>query len=118
VKNIAQNTFYVALTAALMGVQNVLAAIDPNRGQVNQGIVTEGSAEVVIQVWIERLLGFLYIVAVVYALWGGFNILTAAGEDDKVGTGKKIIIQALIGIAVIFLAGSIVQFVIGSILGA
>ncbi len=117
-KNIAKNAFYVAMTSAVMGVNNVLAAITPNREPVNSAIITEGSAEDVIQIWIERLLGFLYIVAVVYALWGGFQILTAAGDDEKVTKGKNIIIQALIGIVVIFLAGSIVQFVIGGILGA
>lgn len=119
-KNVAKTAFYIAGISAgisLFGANNVLAVIDASREPVNSAIVTEGSAEDVIQVFVARFLGFLYIIAVLYALWGGFNILTAAGDDDKVGTGKKIIIQALIGLVVIFLAGSIVQFVLQNILG-
>lgn len=117
-KNVAKNAFYVAMTSAVVGVNTVLAEINPGADKVASDIVTTGSAEVVIQVWISRLLQFLYVIAVVYALWGGFQILTAAGDDEKVSTGKKVIIQAIIGIVVIFLAGSIVQFVIQNILGA
>jgi len=118
VKNVAKNAFYIAITSAMVWINDVLAAINPAAEAVNQGIVTTGSAEDVIQLYVQRLLGFLYIIAVLYALWGGFNILTAAGDDEKVGNGKKIIIQALIGLVVIFLAGSIVQFVLVGILGS
>ena len=117
-KNVAKNAFYIAITSVMMGVNTVLAEINPGRDKVQGDIVTTGAADQVIQVWVSRLLGFLYVVAVLYALWGGFQILTAAGEDEKVSKGKNIIIQALIGIVVIFLAGSIVEFVISGIIGA
>jgi len=57
------------------------------------------------------------ILNVVFALWGGFNILTAGGDEEKVKKGKTILIQAAIGLVVIFLASSIVQWIVSSILG-
>jgi hypothetical protein len=75
------------------------------------------SAEKVIQNWISSALGFLYLAAVIYGLWWGFHILTAGWDDDKVGQGKKIIINSLIGIVVIFLASSIVQWLINIVSG-
>ncbi len=71
------------------------------------------SADGAIQTLIGRAIGFLYILAVVYGLWGGFNIMTAGGDDEKVKKGKTIIIQALIGLVVIFLANSIVSWILG-----
>jgi hypothetical protein len=60
---------------------------------------------------IKWLMGFLYIVAVIYWLYGWWNILTAWWDDKKVWTWKSIIINALIWLVVIFLASTIVTFV-------
>jgi hypothetical protein len=60
---------------------------------------------------------FLAVLAVVYALWGGFQIMTAAGDDKKVGSGKQIIMHAAIGLVVIFLAYSVVTFVLKVLFG-
>ena len=69
--------------------------------------------ETAVQSYVSTFMTFLAIVAVLLILWGGFNILTAAGDDDKVSKGKTIIIQAGIGLVVIFLANSIIQWVLG-----
>ena len=76
----------------------------------------EERGDAAIQILVGRVIAFLYIVAVLYGLWGGFNILTAGGDEEKVKKGKTIIIQALIGLVVIFLASSIVQWLIESVL--
>ena len=69
---------------------------------------------------IQNLVGnaalFLGLLAVLYAIWGGFNILTAGWEEEKVKKGKTIIIQAAIGLVVIWLANSIVQWLLTKIL--
>ena len=70
-----------------------------------------------IQTYVNFFMTFLYLIAVLYALWGGFQILTAGGEDEKVGKGKTILIQAGIGLLVIFLSGTIVKWVL-SVLAA
>ncbi len=58
---------------------------------------------------------FLYLIAVGFALYGGFQILTAGGEDDKVKSGKKILINAVLGLFVIFIASSLIKFVVESL---
>ena len=60
---------------------------------------------------IKWLMGFLYIIAVIYWLYGWWNILTAWWDEKKVWTWKTIIINALIWLVVIFLASTIVTFV-------
>ncbi len=74
------------------------------------------SADQSIQTLIGNAMNFLYILAVVYGIWGGFQILTAAGADDKVKKGKTILTQALIGLVVIWLASSVVQWLVWWIL--
>lgn len=55
-------------------------------------------------------------VATVMVLWGAFKILTAGGEPKKYDEGKKTIIYAAVGLAIIFLAGGVVSLV-ANILG-
>jgi hypothetical protein len=47
---------------------------------------------------------------------GGFQILTAAGDPEKFKTGRKTILYATVGFAVILLAGGVVS-IIQNILG-
>lgn len=77
---------------------------------------TNNTADVAIQNLITKLATFLTILAVVYALYWGFNILTAWGEEDKVKKGKTILIQALIWLVVIWLSYSIVSWLITLVL--
>ncbi|HAM88221.1 MAG: hypothetical protein US83_C0010G0040 [Candidatus Falkowbacteria bacterium GW2011_GWC2_38_22] len=61
---------------------------------------------------IKYLITFLGIIAVVIILYGGFVWMTAAGNDDRVGKAKSIIIAGVIGLVVIIAAFAIVNFVI------
>ncbi|MBW7954331.1 hypothetical protein H3C61_00760 [Candidatus Gracilibacteria bacterium] len=65
-----------------------------------------------VQFYVNFLMTFLYLIAVMFALWGGFQILTAGGDDDKVKKGKTILIQGAMGLLVIWLAGTIVKWVL------
>ena len=65
---------------------------------------------------ISNAIKFLYLIAVVYALWGWFLMLTAWWKDEQMKKWRTIIVQALIWLVVIFLANSIVWFVVWSIL--
>lgn len=58
------------------------------------------------------VVGLLYFIAIVFALYGGFLILTAGWEEDRVKKGKTTLIQAVIGLIVIFLASNIIQWII------
>ena len=50
------------------------------------------------------------VVAFVYAIWGGFQYITAGSDDAKATNGRKTIINAVIGIIIIGLAFVLVRF--------
>lgn len=77
----------------------------------------DGTADQAIQNIIGNFTTFLYLVAVMFALWGGFQILTAGGDDGKVSKGKTILIQAGLGLVVIFLASSIIEWLVTLVIG-
>ena len=96
----------------LTSLHSAHAAITTNDVQTNIQGRTE-TADVAVQNIVANFMIFLAIIAVLFLLWGGFQILTAAGDEEKVTKGKTIIIQAGLGLLVIFLANSIVQWILG-----
>ncbi len=103
--------------ASLASLEQSFAAINFGGSNVSNNIQGDsGTADTVVQKLVGNVMFFLGIVAVLYGLYGGFLILTAGGEDDKVKKGKTILIQVALGLVVIFLANSIVQWVLGKIL--
>jgi len=110
-----KNIVKTSVALGVVGYTNIASATDifgtaPTIG----GAV--GGVDSAIQTLITAFLSFLYLIAVLYAIWGGFNILTAGGDEEKVKKGKTILIQAILGLIVIFLASSIIQWVIESLL--
>ncbi|MBI5230526.1 MAG: hypothetical protein HY981_04490 [Candidatus Magasanikbacteria bacterium] len=67
---------------------------------------------------INVALGLLGIVAVVIILIGGFEWMTAGGNEEKTGEAKKRIIAGVIGLAIILSAYAIAKFVIDSLVKA
>lgn len=76
---------------------------------------TNDDARVVVVRIINLALTFLGLIAVVLILWGGFKWMTAGGNDENVDAAKKIIIAAVIGLAIIISAYAIANFFINSI---
>ncbi len=70
-----------------------------------------------IQNFIIGLLGFLGLIMVLMAIWGGWKVLTSGAEDEGKEAGKKIIINAVIGIVIIFFAWTITSLVFGILTG-
>ena len=80
---------------------------------INEGLIWDDqTVDITVQSYIQILLWFLYLLAVLYWLYWGFLIFTAQDDDDKVKDWKKIIIRALLWVVVIFLAWPIVEFII------
>jgi hypothetical protein len=77
------------------------------------GIITDWTASAYIQKIIAYLLTFLKVVAVIIIIYAWFNMLTAAWDDEKFKSSKKIITFAIIWLAIIYLAWPITSFVIG-----
>ena len=64
---------------------------------------------------INIALGFLGILAVVFIIWGGLNVMTSGGNSDKTGKGKDAIVAGVIGLVIILTAYAISRFVLGSL---
>lgn len=60
---------------------------------------------------VEVLLGTLGVLFVVYIVYAGFLITTAAGEEEKVEKGKRVLKYCIIGLLMVFGAFSITLFV-------
>jgi type IV secretory pathway VirB2 component (pilin) len=55
------------------------------------------------------------LIAVLYIIYAGFQIMTGAGDEEKNKKAKNIILYVVIGIVIMWLAYSIVDFIIKSI---
>lgn len=55
------------------------------------------------------------IAAVIVIMIAGIMFITAGGDSGKIGTAKKTIVYAVVGLVVIVLARTIIIFVIGNI---
>ena len=78
------------------------------------GLGTRDVREVIFLV-INIILGFLSIIAILGVLYGGFQMMTAGGNEDKTASGKTAIVAGVVGLAVIFTAWAITAFVVRSL---
>ncbi len=93
------------------------ADIDTWMGNINSNVVwTDAPLDQAIQSLMVTSMKYLSVLAVLYGLWWGFHILTAAWDEDKVKKWKTIIVHTVIWLVVIWLVGSIVRWVVGSLL--
>ena len=110
---------YASIASMFAVTQSFAAAGDSffgaDRASGLSGGSSTGNGEEAIMNLIRSFLQFVTIIAVVYCLWAGFQILTAGGDEEKVKTCRKIIIQVVIGIVIMWLAYSVVRWVIGAL---
>jgi len=78
----------------------------------NVGLATNDDVEGTAASMINIVLGLLGIIAVIIIIYAGFKWMTAGGNEEQVGDAKKMLIQSIIGLAVIFSAWIIASFVI------
>ncbi|MFH1187298.1 MAG: hypothetical protein V1688_00370 [bacterium] len=67
---------------------------------------------------IQYLLTFLGVIFIALVIYGGFIYMTAAGESDKIGNAKSIIISASVGLAIILASYSFTYFILQSLTNA
>ena len=120
--NKIKNTAKASVGLWLLAVNNlVMAASNKSSSTFNQWNTadkletTNSTLDNMIINWISYITGFLYLVALIIGLWWAFNILTAAWDEDKVKTGKSIIIRAVLWIVAIFAVNVIMRFVINAL---
>jgi len=100
------------LTISLLALPAVAAAqVSTGNYGPTFGLGTADLESTVVNV-VQWVLGFLGLIAVIMILIGGFQWMTAGGNEEKVASAKKIISAAVIGLIVVLLAWAIVIFVV------
>ena len=95
----------------------VLAQIDTGGtlpGQFGLGTGTDVRGAIINIV--KFLLTFLGLIAVIIILYGGFQWMTAAGNEEKITSARGTLTAGLIGLVIILAAYAITAFVINQIL--
>jgi len=62
--------------------------------------------------WVLGIVGSLALIMFIY---GGLMFLLSAGSSDKIGTARKIIVAAVVGLLIVFSSFIIIQFVLKSL---
>lgn len=106
-----KKVFAGLLTIAAVAMPFVASAVTVSNLGPTFGLGTADLESTVIKI-VQWVLGFLGLVAVIMILIGGFQWMTAGGNEEKVAGAKKIISAAVIGLIVILLAWAIVIFVV------
>jgi hypothetical protein len=56
------------------------------------------------------ILGVVGAVALLFFVYGGFVFILSAGSEEKVKSGKQILLNSIIGLAIVFASYTIIQF--------
>lgn len=113
--------FTVVCGGVFFVVSQVLAQTTPDLGlaQVGEGLgMPATDIRLIVARIIRVALGLLGIVVLGLILYGGYVWMTAGGNEDNIATAKKILFNAVIGLAIILSAFTIVSFVINQLVGA
>lgn len=108
-----------ATSAAILAPMAAFAQVNPDEyttlaTQFGLGSNTDIKS-VVINI-IRLLLGFLGLVAVIIVLYGGFQWMTAAGNEERVASARATLTAGLIGLIIILSAYAIASFVITTVI--
>ncbi len=94
-------------------------ALEVGISEVGEEIQLGGTdIRIVIARIIRIALGFLGVMALLIVLWGGFQWMTAGGEEEKIASAKKTLINGAIGLALILSAFAITQFILNALIAA
>ena len=106
------------MLAATAQAQEAADYFDPSGAiGANSGLPQTGLAATTFTV-IGGFLQIIGVIALVLIIYGGFTWMTAAGNEQKVETGRNVLIWAAIGLLVIMSAFGILQFLDATFFGA
>jgi len=66
---------------------------------------------------ITAVISFVGVIFLILIVAGGLMWMTAGGSEEKIGKAKKLIVNATVGVIIIFLSYAIVYFVMEKIAG-
>ena len=112
-KNIIKSTAYSAVALSSVAFTS---AIDywVESWKKFAGTTWEWDLKWTLESILEYILTFLAFIAVAFAIYGGFQILTAGWDEDKVKKGKTTLINALIWVFVIMISWTLVSWIFTS----
>ncbi len=84
---------------------------------ISNGVPIYCSATTVITGEIQAAFAVAGLIAILFIMLGGFYYLTSGGNDEQAEKGKKILINAIIGLVVIIMSTAIVTIVSGLLSG-
>ena len=93
---------FVSLSFAQLNVGGILDGFEGTDGSISDLIVT----------LLNWVIGASGVVCVVMIIVGGYSYMTAGGDVQKVGNATKTLINAIIGLAICFIAVLLVNFVL------
>lgn len=93
------------------GVKNVGDAINGSWVQTHEPLTAY-----IVNI-VQYLLGFITIIAVIYVIYAGFQVMIGGGDEEKMKKAKNIIIYILVGVSIMWLAYAIVSIIISSVTG-
>ncbi len=107
--------FFIANVSRVLGVgldSNVVDDMEVQAGiTALDSFDTSASIGSILAVAIKIFLSLLGIIFVILILFGGYNWMTAAGEEEKVRKAQETIRRAIIGLIIIIMAYSVTYFV-------
>lgn len=115
-KNIRRSALFFVLFLFLCFVfipNSVLAQI--NVFSEAAGISSARTLPEIIGRIVQVALAFLGILAIILIMFAGFKYMTSDGDPTKVEKAKKMIIQAVIGLVIIFASFAIVTFIFSNL---
>lgn len=74
-------------------------------------ICTDGSVASIFRLILNWAMTIAFLAAVIYLIYGGFQYISSAGNQDRATKGRTTIVNAIIGIVIIILSYTIVQIV-------
>lgn len=87
-------------------------------GKSGAGFNTTATFESIIGRVITMVLELLGAIFLILAIYGGYNWMTARGNEDMVEKAKKTITNAIIGLIIVLAAYAISRFIISVVSGA
>lgn len=107
----------ILLINAFAPIASALTVISPEDNPVKDISGQTGSLRQLVLTIVNFFLGFLGLLAVIMIIYGGFLYVSSAGKEESVGTAKKILLYALIGIVIIVISFALVNTLLGGLGG-
>jgi cytochrome bd-type quinol oxidase subunit 2 len=119
-KGLKQGLIMLGLTTVLLTIFSALGGVASaqliQQGDVPSSIAQatggEGSFRALILNIVNFFLLFLGLIAVIMIIYGGITYVTAAGNQEKIESAKKIILYAIVGIIIVLISFALVRTVI------